>query len=188
MTGAILLTHGAGSDCDSPLLLNLDRAFTAAGWKVARYNMPYRQRRPTGPPVRGGAELDRLGLASEVDSLRGQGFGPVFLGGHSYGGRQSTILASSQPALADGLLLLSYPLHPPRKPEELRTAHFPELRTPSLFVHGTRDAFGSIAEMETALQLIPARHRLVPLEGAGHELRNASTIVPAFLDFFARLR
>ena len=177
-------THGAGSDCGSPLLLDLDRAFTEAGLKVVRYNMPYRQRRPTGPPVRGGAELDRLGLAFEVDSLREQGFGPVFLGGHSYGGRQSTILASAQPMLADGLLLFSYPLHPPRKPEELRTAHFPELRTPSLFIHGTRDPFGTIAEMETALRLIPAKHRLVSLERAGHELKDASTIVPAFLDFF----
>ena len=187
MTGAILLTHGAGSNCDSPLLLELDRAFSGAGLKVVRYNLPYRQKRPTGPPVRGGAELDRLGLADAVDSLRAQVSGPVFLGGHSYGGRQSTILASEQPTLADGLLLLSYPLHPPRKPEDLRTAHFPELRTPSLFVHGTRDPFGSIAEMETALQLVPAEHQLVSLEGAGHELKDATRIVPAFLDFFAPL-
>ncbi len=188
MTGAILLTHGAGSDRDSPLLLDLDRAFTEAGLKVVRYNLPYRQCRPTGPPVRGGAELDRLGLAFEVDSLREMVSGPVFLGGHSYGGRQSTILASHQPKLADGLLLLSYPLHPPRKPQELRTGPFPELRTPSLFVHGTRDPFGSIAEMETALQLIPAAHKLVALKGVGHELKDAGAIVPAFLDFFAALR
>lgn len=185
MTGAILLTHGAGSNCDSPLLLDLERAFSEAGLKVVRYNLPYRQRHPTGPPVRGGAELDRLGLADAVDSLRAEVSGPVFLGGHSYGGRQSTILASEQPTLADGLLLLSYPLHPPRKPQELRTSHFPDLRTRSLFAHGTRDPFGSIAEMETALLLIPAEHRLVSLERAGHELKDARTIVPAFLDFFA---
>ena len=185
MIGSILLTHGAGSDRDSPLLLFLDGAFSDAGLNVIRYNLPYRQRRPTGPPVRGGAELDRVGIADAVHSLRVQMSGPVFLGGHSYGGRQSTLLAAEQPALVDGLLLLSYPLHPPRKPEDLRTAHFPELRTRSLFVHGTRDPFGSIAEMETALRLIPAVHRLVSLEGAGHELKAATGVVAAFLEFFA---
>ena len=185
MTGAILLTHGAGSNRNSPLLLELDRAFSEAGLKVVRYDLPYRQKRPTGPPVRGSAELDRQGLADAVASLRAQVSGAVYLGGHSYGGRQATILASEQPALADGLLLLSYPLHPPRTPEELRTSHFPNLRTRSLFIHGTRDPFGSIAEMETALQLIPAEHKLVSLEGAGHELKGAKTMVPAFLEFFA---
>ena len=188
MTGSILLTHGAGSDRDAPLLLDLDRAFTEAGLKVVRYNLPYRQRRPAGPPVRGGAEMDRKGLALEVESLRKQARGPVFLGGHSYGGRQCTILASEQPTLADGLLLLSYPLHPPRKPEDLRTMHFHELRTPSVFVHGTRDPFGSTAEMEAALKLIPAAHQLISLQRAGHELKDDGAIVPAFLDFFAALR
>jgi predicted alpha/beta-hydrolase family hydrolase len=185
MTGAILLTHGAGSNRDSPLLVNLDRAFSEAGLTVVRYNLPYRQKRPTGPPVRGSAELDRVGLADALASLRAQVSGPVFLGGHSYGGRQATILASEQPTLADGLLLLSYPLHPPRKPEELRTSHFPDLRTRALFVHGTRDPFGSIGEMEEALRLIPAEHRLVSLERSGHELKGASAVAPAFLEFFA---
>jgi predicted alpha/beta-hydrolase family hydrolase len=186
VTGAILLTHGAGSNSDSPLLCELDRAFTDAGLTVVRYNLPYRQKRPTGPPGRGDAERDRAGLAEAVASLRSQVPGRVFLGGHSYGGRQSTILAAEQPALADGLLLLSYPLHPPRKPQELRTAHFPELRTRSLFIHGTRDPFGLIEEMEAALTLVPAEHRLVPVERAGHELKGAALIVPSFMDFFSR--
>jgi len=187
MTGTILLTHGAGSNRDSPLLVSLDKAFTEAGLSVVRFNLPYRQKRATGPPMRGSAELDRAGLMEAVAALRAEKEGPLFLGGHSYGGRQSTILASEQPTLADGLLLLSYPLHPPRKPQELRTAHFPKLRTKSLFIHGTRDPFGSIDEMETALQLIPAEHQLVPMERAGHELKNAGIVVPAFLAFFAGL-
>ena len=82
--------------------------------------------------------------------------GRVFLGGHSYGGRQASMLAASDPAVTPALLLLSYPLHPPRRPEQLRTAHFPDLRTPALFVHGVRDPFGSREEMEAALALIPA--------------------------------
>jgi predicted alpha/beta-hydrolase family hydrolase len=80
------------------------------------------------------------------------------------------MLAASEPGLVDQLLLLSYPLHPPQRPSELRTGHFPALETPSMFVHGTRDGFGSIDEVVTALKLIPARTELLPVTGAGHEL------------------
>jgi len=74
------------------------------------------------------------------------------------------------PPLAVGLLLMSYPLHPPRKPEQLRTQHFFTLNTRALFVQGTRDPFGTIAEIEQALKLIPAKTKLMPVEGAGHDL------------------
>lgn len=80
------------------------------------------------------------------------------------------MLAVEEPHLVERLLLLSYPLHPPQQPEKLRTAHFPSLQTPALFVQGTRDGFGSIEEMEAALKLIPARTELLPVTGAGHEL------------------
>ena len=96
--------------------------------------------------------------------------GRVFAGGHSYGGRQTTILAASQADLVSGLLLLSYPLHPPLKPDQMRTAHFPDLRTPALFVHGSRDGFGSLEEMQEALKLIPAATGFLPITGSGHEL------------------
>ena len=72
--------------------------------------------------------------------------------------------------LVAALLLLSYPLHPPRKPEQQRTQHLPDLRTPALFVHGTRDPFGTIAELEQALKMIPAKTKLLVIEGAGHDL------------------
>ena len=80
------------------------------------------------------------------------------------------MLCAEEPELVSGLLLLSYPLHPPRKPEQLRIQHLPNLRTPSLFVHGTRDPFGSIDEMTIALRLIPAKTELMKVEGAGHDL------------------
>jgi predicted alpha/beta-hydrolase family hydrolase len=80
------------------------------------------------------------------------------------------MLAADEPQLGDGLLLLSYPLHPPRKPLQLRTRHLPNLQTPAMFVHGARDPFGSIEEMELALKLIPVKHLLIPVEGAGHDL------------------
>jgi hypothetical protein len=79
-------------------------------------------------------------------------------------------LSQGAPDLVAALLLLSYPLHPPRKPEQQRTQHLPSLRTPTLFVHGTRDPFGSIAEVGQALKMIPAKTKLLPVEGAGHDL------------------
>lgn len=80
------------------------------------------------------------------------------------------MLLAKDPDVAEGLLLLSYPLHPPRKPQELRTKHFPELRSAALFVHGTRDPFATSEEMREALELIPGKHELIEIEGAGHEL------------------
>ena len=166
----IILTHGAGANCSSPLLVSLADAFCAAGLTVLRCDLPFRQARPHGPPQRGSAEHDRAGLRAAVASMRRQISGRIFLGGHSYGGRQASMLAADDPGLVDRLLLLSYPLHPPKRRGELRTAHFPHLQTPALFVSGTHDGFGSITEIETALKLIPARTQLLPIAGAGHEL------------------
>jgi uncharacterized protein len=166
----LVLTHGAGSNCNAPLLVALADNFCASGWTVLRCDLPFRQKRPHGPPPRGSAERDQQGLAAAVACARRQTSGRVFLGGHSYGGRQASMLAADQPGLVDGLLLLSYPLHPPQRPDELRTAHFPRLQTPALFVSGTCDGFGSIDELGSALKLIPARTELLSVTGAGHEL------------------
>jgi hypothetical protein len=166
----IVLTHGAGANCQTSLLTALAEAFAMAGLTVLRVDLPFRQARAFGPPRPGDAARDRDGLKNAAKALRKQIPGRVFLGGHSYGGRQDTILAASGLELVDGLLLLSYPLHPPGKPAQLRTQHLPDLKTPSMFVHGTRDPFGSIEEMESALKLIPAKHLLIPVEGAGHDL------------------
>ncbi len=189
----LVLTHGAGANCQSKLLIALANAFSSAGYLVLRCDLPFRQSRPSGPPFPAMAARDREGLRRAVDVLRSQTPGRIFLGGHSYGGRQGSMLAAEQPQLVTGLLLLSYPLHPPRKPAELRTAHFPQLKTPSLFVHGGRDPFGSHDEMKAALQLIPAQTMLLEIEGAGHELLGKKSeenlparIVEAFRNFFAK--
>lgn len=189
----LVLTHGAGADCQSALLTALASAFCASGLTVLRCDLPFRQMHSHGPPPRGSAENDREGLRRAVEVLRLEISGRVFLGGHSYGGRQATMLAAAQSGLADALLLLAYPLHPPRKPEQLRIDHLPELRTPALFVHGSRDSFGSIEELTAAMKLIPARTELVTIEGAGHELISAKTpgdvttkIVEAFWKFAAQ--
>src|SRR5258708_28996032 len=95
----------------------------------------------------------------------------VVLGGQSYGGRQATMRAAGAPHLVDGLLLFSYPLHPPGKPTQLRTEHFPRIRVPVVFVHGTADPFGSIRELEDSISAIPAPVKLPRSEGARHDLK-----------------
>jgi predicted alpha/beta-hydrolase family hydrolase len=166
----LILTHGAGSSAEAPLLVALASAFAAAGFAVLRCDLPYRQIRAFGPPGPGDAVLDRAGLRNALTALRRIVTGDIFLGGHSYGGRQSSMLCAEEPGLAAGLLLLSYPLHPPRKPEQQRTQHFPDLSTPVLFVSGTRDPFGSPAEFDRALKIIPGKTRTLVVDGAGHDL------------------
>ncbi len=124
----LVLSHGAGSNARAPLLVALAEEFSAAGLVVLRCDLPYRQARPYGPPGPGDAARDRKGLQNAVAAVRKMVTGRVFLAGHSYGGRQSSMLCAEQHGLVDGLLLLSYPLHPPRKPEQLRTQHLPDLQ------------------------------------------------------------
>jgi predicted alpha/beta-hydrolase family hydrolase len=167
--GALVLTHGAGSNCAAPLLVAVAESFAGAGYLVLRCDLPFRQVRPHGPPTGNGA-LDRAGLHRAAQVLGEIAPGRIFLGGHSYGGRQGSMLASEDPSVADALLLLSYPLHPPEKPQQLRTAHLPKLQVPALFVHGSRDPFGSLDEIRAALALISAPAELLAIEGAGHDL------------------
>jgi uncharacterized protein len=167
---ALILTHGAGGNCRGALLTALAEAFAMLGITVLRYDMPFRQARPFGPPRPGDAARDRLGLKSAVGAMRNIAAGRIFLGGQSYGGRQATMLCAEEDKLVNGMLLLSYPLHAPGKPDLLRTQHLPNLKIPALFVHGTRDPFGSIEEMRSALKLIPAPTSLIPVEGEGHDL------------------
>ena len=189
----LVLTHGAGSNANAPLLVAVAEAFATAGIMVLRCNLPYRQTRPYGPPGPGDATRDRRGLRNAVEALRKVAPGRRFLGGHSYGGRQSSMLCADDSQLVEGLLLLSYPLHPPRRPEQARTQHLPKLNTPALFASGTRDPFGTVEELEQALKLIPAKTELLSVENAGHDLgwKGKSTkpevveqIVGAFREFF----
>jgi predicted alpha/beta-hydrolase family hydrolase len=167
----VVLTHGAGGNCEAPLLIAVATAFCRAGVLVLRCDLPFRQRKRFGPPPPATAAENRAGLKDAVGAIRTLASGRVLLGGHSYGGRQASILAAEEPELADALLLFSYPLHPPGKPNQLRTDHFSKLTVPATFVQGTQDSFGSIEEIRAALHLIPAKTELVVIEGAGHDLK-----------------
>jgi predicted alpha/beta-hydrolase family hydrolase len=167
----MVLTHGAGGNSDAPLLIAVATAFCAEGFQVLRCDLPFRQRRPKGPPSPSTAAADREGLRQAVAAIREIAPGRIVMGGQSYGGRQAPMLAAEAPGVVDALLLFSYPLHPPGKPERLRTEHLPRLHLPCVFVEGTSDPFGTIAEMRVAIALIPGATQLIPIEGAGHDLK-----------------
>jgi len=165
----LVLTHGAGGNKDAPLLVAVAETLAAFGVTVLRCDLPYRQARARGAPSPAGAARDREGLRAALAVLRPRVAGRLLLGGHSYGGRQASMLLADDPALAAALLLQSYPLHPPGRPHDLRTAHLPRLRTSSLFVHGRDDPFATAAELESARALVPASTRVLSVE-AGHDL------------------
>ena len=178
---ALVLAHGAGSNRNAKLLVAVAEALCARGVTVLRIDLPFRQARPNGPPFPAQAAADREGIRAAAAKLPG----PVWIGGHSYGGRQASMLAAEDPRVAAGLLLLSYPLHPPGKPEKARVEHLPRLTVPALWVSGERDEFGSPEELRAALARTPGRRELLLLEKRGHSLdaRDAPRIAERFLAF-----
>lgn len=176
-TGVVVLTHGAGGSREAPLLVRICDEWARRGWLAVRYNLPYRRRRPKGPPS-GSAKADQAGVAEAVAAVRKLADGPVIAGGHSYGGRMTSMVVADQSAKVDVLTLFSYPLHPPGKPERLRTEHLPRITTPTVFTHGTSDPFGTIEELRTAATLVDARTEIVEITGARHDLGSKSLDVP----------
>ncbi len=179
----LVLTHGAGANYEAPLLVSVAEQMAAHGFYVLRCNLAFRQRRRTGPPHPSKSEEDRYSLIQAAEFLRGYVSGNLIIGGHSYGGRQATIAASENRTVADHLLLLSYPLHPPEKPAQLRTSHFSKLKVPATFIHGSGDAVGTPDEMEEALKLINAKTKLSIIPGAGHDLKKGKFDLFTLVDF-----
>jgi predicted alpha/beta-hydrolase family hydrolase len=176
-TGIVLLTHGAGGNRESPMLVRLCDQWAGHGWLAVRYDLPYRRRRPKGPPS-GSATADQAGIAEAVALARGTTDGPVLAGGHSYGGRM-TSMAVADGVQVDVLTLFSYPLHPPGKPERARTEHLPAITAPTVFTHGTSDPFGTIDELRAAAALISAPTEVVEVTGGRHDLGSKTLDVPA---------
>lgn len=175
--GVVALTHGAGGSREAPMLKALCDEWARRGWLAVRYNLPYRRRRPKGPPS-GSAAADIAGIVEAVALARELADGPVVAGGHSYGGRLTSM------AVADGLeldvlTLFSYPLHPPGKPERARTEHLPRITVPTVFTHGTADPFGTLDEIRPAAALIGAATAIVEVTGARHDLGSKKLDVPA---------
>jgi predicted alpha/beta-hydrolase family hydrolase len=176
-SGVVVLTHGAGGSRESSLLNRICDEWARRGWLAVRYNLPYRRRRPKGPPS-GSAAIDRAGIEQAVALARTLAGGPIVAGGHSYGGRQ-TSMAVAEGLAVDVLTLFSYPVHPPGKPEKPRTEHLPNIGVPTVFTHGTSDPFGTIDEVQAAAALIPAPTEIVEITGARHDLGSKTLDVPA---------
>lgn len=174
----MLLAPGAGAGSDQPQLVAIDAALSEAGIVVERMDFPYRlagRRAPDRPPVLlGSLEAKARALAGRIGVTQSR----VALGGRSMGGRiASMTVADGLPAA--GLVLVSYPLHPPGHPEKARTEHLGAIEVPCLFVSGTRDAFGTPEELESATRAIRGAVTHVWIEGADHGLRGRDSQVAA---------
>jgi uncharacterized protein len=175
--GVVILTHGAGGSRESALLKKICDEWASRGWLAVRYNLPYRRRRPKGPPS-GSAASDQAGVVDAIELARTLTKGPVIAGGHSYGGRMTSMVIAEEAAAVDALTLFSYPLHPPGKPERARTDHLPRITVPTVFTHCTADPFGTIDELRAAAKLIPAPAEIVEVTGARHDLGSKTLDVP----------
>lgn len=174
--GALLLTPGAGSSRDHTSLVTIEAA--VAPLPVERMDFPYRKagrKAPDRAPVL--LEAVRVGAGELVERAKIKP-NRLVLGGRSMGGRMcSMAVADGLPAA--GLVLICYPLHPPGKPEQLRTAHLPDITVPCLFISGDRDAFGTPAELAEAMKLVKGPVTSVTIEGATHDLKKADDRIAA---------
>lgn len=167
----LVLTPGASARRDQSGLVAIDQAVAKVGIEVERIEFPGQaagKRRPDSPEV---CIQTVRAAAAELAERLGVPMSRLAIGGRSMGGRMCSMAAAEGLEVA-ALVLVSYPLHPPGRPDRLRTAHFPELHVPCLFVSGRRDAFGSPAELERETAAIPGAVTLVFLEG-DHSLRKS---------------
>ena len=183
----LVVTPGAGAGREQSGLVAIDRAVAEKGIVVERVEFPSQAagKRRTDPPAVCIATVGRA--AGALASRLGVSVGRIAVGGRSFGGRMGS-MAVAEGLDARALVLVSYPLHPPGKPDQLRTSHFPELRVPCLFVSGRRDAFATPAELERETGAIPGPVTLAFVDG-DHGLRKgegeAADIVA---DWVSRLR
>ncbi|WP_419920241.1 alpha/beta family hydrolase [Candidatus Poriferisodalis sp.] len=164
---ALVLTPGAGGGADHRTLVDIETAL-ADRMPVRRHDFAYRRAGRRAPP-RAESVVDELlcdlpQIAAELDVPPAS----MALGGRSFGGRVCS-MAVAAGAPAAGLVLLSYPLHPPDRPERLRSAHFGQITVPCLFVSGTRDPFATPDELTLRAEQIPAPVTMRFVEGARHD-------------------
>ena len=172
----LVLTHGAGGDREQHTLVAIAQGL--APLPVERINFPYRNQ-GRRPPDRAPKLLAFLGEEVPAIAARlGTESDRLVLGGRSMGGRMCS-MAVAEGLAAAGLVLLSYPLHPPKKPENLRTAHFPEIDVPCLFISGDRDPFGSPEEFAQHLSAIKGPVTTVWLEGERHDPKKSDAAIVA---------
>jgi predicted alpha/beta-hydrolase family hydrolase len=174
----LLLAPGASAGRDQSALVAIDEAVSALGLRVERIDFPYRSAGRRRPDPASTLTATIVAAAGDLVDAAGATPEAVALGGRSMGGRMCSI-AVAEGLRAAALVLVSYPLHPPGRPDKLRTDHFALINVPCLFVSGTRDAFGSPAELEQATAAISGPVTHVWIEGGDHGLRRKDEITAA---------
>ncbi|MTV27147.1 dienelactone hydrolase [Nitriliruptoraceae bacterium ZYF776] len=174
---AVLLAPGAGGDLEGAGLVALAEVLAELGCTVVRANLPYREAGQRGAPRadRSVGHYAQLLAAARAEVAPDASW---IVGGKSYGGRVASLGVAEGQIAADGLLFYGYPLHPPGKPEQLRTDHWPAIRVPTLFLQGSHDTFGTADEVRPHLTRLPRRATLVAVEGGDHSLDVAGTRAP----------
>jgi predicted alpha/beta-hydrolase family hydrolase len=168
----LILAHGAGAGQNSTFMTSYATALAELGVDTATFNFLYTEQRRRIPDRRPSLEAC---YAAVVQAVRGEHGGSLFIGGKSMGGRIAThIAADGRGGSPSGIVLLGYPLHPPGRPDERRDAHLPHIRCPMLFVQGSRDVFGTPAELEPVLATLDGRASLYVVEGGDHSLKVSS--------------
>ena len=171
-TAAVVLAHGAGAGQLHPFMTSFAEALAALGVDVVTFNFPYmdaKRRLPDSPPVLEGCYRDVVGAVQRDVASAARG---LFIGGKSMGGRIATQVAAADATLpVTGLVLLGYPLHPPGRPDKRRDAHLPRLGRPTLFVQGSRDTFGTPAELQPVFETISPAPTLFVVEGGDHSFK-----------------
>ncbi len=150
-SATIMLAHGAGAPMDSKSMTAASDALVAVGFRVARFEFAYMGVRRTSDARKPPPKAETL-IPEYLEALRAlANSGPLVIGGKSMGGRVASMAADDlyERGAICGLLCLGYPFHPPGKPQQLRTAHLKNLRTPTLICQGTRDEFGTREEVPT---------------------------------------
>lgn len=186
---SLLLYPGAGSDRTHRRLVAIESALGRDA-RTSRHDFPYRREGRRGPPDRAPKLMASIrGDLVEISRRRS----PLVLGGHSMGGRMASMVAADVDAVGPvrnlaGLVLVSYPLHPPKRPDKLRVDHFPDITIPCLFISGTRDEFGTPEELSAWTSSIPGDVEHVWLDGARHDLaRRDDDVARAVADFVRRV-
>ena len=166
----LVLAHGAGAGQRHPFMVSIAKALADRGTDVVTFNFPYmeqKRRAPDRAPVLEGCFRAVVAAAGEQRSLRTR---RLFIGGKSMGGRMATHLAAQGMDGLHGVIALGYPLHPPGKPEQMRTAHLPGITAPVLILQGERDAFGTPRELAPVIQSMRAEVTLHVVAGGDHSL------------------
>jgi predicted alpha/beta-hydrolase family hydrolase len=179
-TSGLVLAPGASASRDQSALVAIDTALAAEGVRVERMDFPYRLAGRRAPDRQAVLVASVVAAAQGLAGEMGVPQDRIALGGRSMGGRMCSI-AVAEGLASRALVLVSYPLHPPGKPEKLRVEHFPAVKVPCLFVSGTRDQFGSPSELEVATGAIAGPVTHVYLDNGDHALRRRDAEVAAIV-------